>query len=81
MSDTQFNDFDPEDAYDVEDDPEMRLQVLEKVVADLRSRRLDNRFDGRKQDALRVITNFLNERSGPDNKGRLETLKAELEAL
>jgi len=79
MTDTNFNDFDPEDAYDVEDDPEMRLAVLEKVVADLRSRRLDGRFDGRRTDALRVIRNFLDER--PEQQGRLESLKAELEAL
>jgi len=79
MTDTQFNDFDPEDAYDVEDDPETRLEVLERVVADLRSRRLDGRFEGRRIDALRVIRNFLNERTNLED--RLYELKTELEAM
>ena len=79
MTDTQFGDFDPEDAYDVEDDPEMRLAVLERVVADLRVRRSDSRFDARRTDALRVIRNFLDEHT--DRQNRLEELKTELEVM
>ena len=79
MSDTQFGDFDPEDAYDVEDDPDMRLAVLEKVVADLRVRRAESRFDARRTDILRVIRNFLDEHTGRQN--RLEELKTELEVM
>jgi hypothetical protein len=74
-----FGDLDPEDAYDSGDDPEMRLAVIERVVADLRVRREEPRFDGRRLDFLRVVEKFISE--GPPQVRRLEELHADLEAM
>ena len=74
-----FRDFDPEDAYDIGDDPDTKVVVLERVVADLRARRLEDRFEARRTDALRVLFNATRQRDA--DIGRLVTLRAELEAL
>lgn len=80
MSETvDFGDFDPEDAYDVGDPPEMRVDVIRKVIEDLRARKEDDaRFGNRRQDLRRVISNFLQE---PDYPVELEDLRDDLEAL
>jgi hypothetical protein len=81
MSETvNFGDFDPEDAYDVGDSPEIRLTVIRKVINDLRALRADPRFENRRADMRRVIADFLNEHH-PDFQTELEDLRDDLEAL
>ena len=56
MSD--FRDFDPEDAYDVDDPPGRRLEVLARVVAAVTDDDDDGRLAVRRRDVLRVLSNL-----------------------
>ena len=51
-----IGDIDPEDAYDADDPPHVRLKVLEEVVASLVDD--DVRRETRRVDALRVVVNL-----------------------
>jgi hypothetical protein len=73
-----IGDIDPEDAYDVDDPPDVRLSVLERVLLDLR-RRDDDRREGRRRDALRVARNL--EHTPGVDRVRLADLLDALEAL
>jgi hypothetical protein len=71
-----FGDFDPEDAYDVNDRPGDRLDVLHKVVASLEaSPASDVRRAFRIADALRLLEAIKHHRS------EVAALRARLEAL
>jgi hypothetical protein len=72
-----IGDIDPEDAYDADDPPEVRLAVLERVLLDLR-RRSDRRA-ARRVDALRVARNL--EREPGVDRLALADLIDGLEAL
>ena len=75
-----IGDKDPEDAYDAGDPVEVRLDVLERIVEDLRDGIPDpTRFDARRVDALRLVVN-LEAHAGADHP-RLRALRAELEWL
>jgi hypothetical protein len=50
-----YGDSDPEDAYDAEDTPATRLDVLSNVVADLENRPSEPRRAFRILDALRLL--------------------------
>lgn len=73
---TDFADYDPEDAYDAGDPPELRLAVLRRVVAALRQRDAHHR-DGRRGDALRLLANLERDEPGLDRL-ELESLRSEL---
>jgi hypothetical protein len=71
-----FGDFDPEDAYDVNDRPNDRLDVLHKVVAALEASPPDDVRRGfRIVDALRLLDGIRHHRS------EVAVLRARLEAL
>lgn len=74
---TDFGDFDPEDAYDADDPPHVRLAVIARIVADLRAR--SDRHELRRLDALRLL-DALDAVPGVDLL-RLRVLRDELEAL
>lgn len=73
-----IGDKDPEDAYDVVDPPNVRLEILERVVADLRARD-DGRNAFRRTDALRLVDRLRDER-GVDQR-RLRQVRRDLQAL
>lgn len=77
MSD--YRDYDPEDALDATDPPAIQLDVLERVLIALRSNIQDDRTEGRRLDALRVIRR-LNETRGVQRQ-RLRRLREDFEAL
>ena len=77
MSD--FRDKDPEDAYDATDPPSVRLDVLERIVADLEADVGDPRFEARRRDALRLVAN-LDRVRGVEHR-RLRRVRRALEAL
>ena len=76
-----FGDFDPEDAYDAGDDPDDRLNVIARTIVDLRARRLEPRFDGRRADLRRVVEALEHAELDDDQAAELVELRAELEAL
>lgn len=51
---TGFGDYDPEDAFDIDDDPELQLDVIEHTLADIRYRH-DGRFAVRAGSLRHVI--------------------------
>jgi hypothetical protein len=75
MSD--FDDFDPEDAYDADDPPNVCLAVIGRVVDALRAS--SDRREPRRVDALRLLDN-LEGVLGVDLL-RLQELRDDLEAL
>lgn len=76
---TDFKDFDPEDAYDAGDAPEMRLDVLRRIVADLQKNRSDPRLEIRRSNALRLVRK---ERDGDTMRQNvLDELNRDLEAI
>jgi hypothetical protein len=68
-----FGDFDPEDAWDDGDPDDDKLDILERVVDDLRQRR-DGRFESRRRDALRLVAKLA-------RSERAERIRRALEAL
>ena len=64
-----FNDKDPEDAYDAGDPLDVRIAVLQRIVDSLRHHR-DERTDARRDDALRVVLVLLNELPLPTSPRR-----------
>ena len=74
----EFGDADPEDAYDAEDSEDERLDVLEAAVEHIREHR-DERFEARRQEVLRVITEMLDARRR--NRDRAEAILEALEAM
>jgi hypothetical protein len=53
-----YLDKDPEDVYDAGDPANIRLDVLERVVAALRAHPADGRLEARRVDALRIVDNL-----------------------
>ena len=71
-----FGDFDPEDAYDVNDRPNDRLDVLHKIVAALEASPVDDSRRGfRIADALRLLDGIKH------HKSEVGALRTRLEAL
>jgi len=73
-----FGDVDPEDAWDDIDPFRVRLEILERVLADLSERR-DERFRARLEEALRLIGKMVREHH--EDTVRLERIRESLEAL
>ena len=75
---TDFEDADPEDAWDDSDFFEQKLGVLFETLDDLRAKR-DERFDARRAEALRLAQGL----DEAKNKlvERLRALRDQLEAL
>lgn len=76
--DTTIGDADPEDGWDDDDSFRVRLEILERVLDDLRERK-DERFRARLEEALRLIGNLVREHQ--DDTVRLERIQRALEAL
>lgn len=76
---TLFADWDPEDAYDGDDPPAVRLVVLDRIVADLELRRDDVRTPARRIAARRLLEALALE-PGVDQL-RVGDLLADLEAI
>lgn len=74
-----IGDNDPEDAYDAEDPPHLRLGVISRVVEDLRATEFSDRRELRRLDALRLLRN-LEAVLGVDLL-RAQELRDELETL
>jgi hypothetical protein len=56
-----IGDKDPEDAYDAGDPPKVRLEVLGRVLEDLRAAEFSDRREIRRLDALRLLRNLAND--------------------
>lgn len=54
-----IGDVDPEDAYDVDDPPGRRLEVIARVVADVTADTGDGRLAVRRRGVLRILSNLL----------------------
>jgi hypothetical protein len=85
MSDTQDEDlsrfdYDPEDSYDATDPIEDRLDVLERVVDNLRDHR-DDRFVARLVDLRRLVDNLDAEDLNFRENRRLRKLRDDVEEL
>lgn len=76
--DATIGDADPEDGWDDDDSFRVRLEILERVLDDLRERK-DERFRARLEEALRLIGNLVREHQ--DDTVRLERIQRALEAL
>jgi hypothetical protein len=73
-----FGDDDPEDEYDDTDPFRVRLAILERVLEALRDRK-DERFFGRRDEALKLIAAMIREHQ--EDTVRLERIQSALEAL
>lgn len=71
-----FGDFDPEDAFDDGDSPDVKLHVLGRIVDSLYAE--TDRREIRRLDALRLIRKMESEGL---NSARLQELRGALEAL
>lgn len=73
--DTEFGDFDPEDAWDDDDPLEHKLDVLERVVTAFRV--LGQVPPERRRDALRLLVKV--ERIREDTAARIDAIRRGLE--
>ena len=78
--DIDFGDDDPEDAYAAEDPVEERLGVLERVVMHLREHR-DERFEGRRQEALIIVAAIGDESRSRNVTRRVDEIYGALEEM
>lgn len=72
-----YGDRDPEDSYDAGDPLDVRLDVLERIVADLYAR--DDRRGQRRRDALRLVDNL--EHVSSVDRPRLARVRRDLAGL
>jgi hypothetical protein len=80
MSDEQFRDYDPEDAWDDGDPLDAKLDVLERIISDLRDSD-DGRLEARRTDALRLVRKLEDSRPQRAESRRLKAIREELESL
>lgn len=76
---TDFNDYDPEDAWDDNDSEDQKLSVMERIVEALEDRSAHDRL-ARRDDALRLLGK-LTSTSKRRNRRHLKVLRERLEAF
>jgi hypothetical protein len=78
--DHDFGDYDPEDSWDDGDSTDVKVALLERIIDDLGSRR-DDRFDGRRADARRLIEKLAGSDLDRRERRKVDGLREDLEAL
>lgn len=82
MSDIEFRDKDPEDAWDDGDDTSFKLDILEHLVDSIRLEKRDGesaRAERRRKDGLRLLLKIERVRHGDGT--RIEDIREALEKL
>lgn len=77
---TDYGDSDPEDAWDESDPPDVKLDVLKRIVESIKANP-DHRQQGRRKDAARLAVKMNDLDYRWRDRRKLESLADELEAL
>jgi hypothetical protein len=82
VSDIEFRDKDPEDAWDDGDDASFKIKILERLVDSIRLEKRDGgaaRAERRRKDGLRLLLKV--ERTRHADASRIEDIREALEKL